>query len=255
MEEEIMTRLARKKKHFREVTFTEEELKDFVAEREKACTQNVWMMPLSDDWYEKTSSALQEARDYFKSDEVLKILGTDSPCKVYFDLKWNSKWPMAESENGKIKMNAYYLLAAVGQLFPEKTLRYNRDCLLFTLAHEKNHKGMFLINPSKLARWCEECRSDILAVHDLKVVRGNEITSDYVAELMRDREKYEKDPLKESHDHPSRRFRSEIVTTSGWSEDTIDEIAKRVYHYNGSRWSKLNIAAVKKEYRAHGEFQ
>lgn len=246
--------LTRKKKQIQEIMFTKEELNVFVDERKKASNQNAWMMPLSDDWYEKTCFALQDAMDYFKSDEVAKILGKDNSCELYFDLKYNPKWPMAESENGKIKMNAYYLLAAVGQLFPEKTLRYNRDCLLFTLAHEKNHKGTYLINPSKLARWCEECRSDILAVRDLKVVRGSEITNDYVAELMRDREKYEKDPFKEAHNHPSRRFRSEIVNTREWNEATIDEIAKQIFHSTDGIWGRINIVAVKWEYRLRGEF-
>lgn len=256
-------------KHIKKETYTKKDLKKF--QKKRLQKEKIgWTMTLASDWNEKISKNLRNAINWFEWDEVKGILGKKK--KLCFDPVWNVAFPAATHSGRKIIINTYYVLAAAGQLFPEKSLRYNRDCALFTLAHEKNHEDMFghyvrikvdvwfnaglvkkadmLLCISKkllgkcernLALWCEECRSDIMASRKMKEILGSDITNGYIAELMHDRERYEQNPFKDGVEHPSRHFRSELVIEGEWNEMVIDKIAKHFCLVTGKDMEEIQL--------------
>lgn len=244
-------------KHILHMTFTEKDLKKFADKRKRVGENATWIMPLDNDWNERTREKLDIAREYFESEEVQKIMSGKS--RLIFNLQKNPLFPAAEYSEGKTIVNAYYILAAVGQLFPEESLRYNRDCLLFTLAHEKNHIKTKLVGVSmgEFGHWCEECRSDIMASRNLKDLRGDDITCDYYIEkIMKGREKFTGHPDRHEENHPSRVFRTSIVKTGAWNEYTIDKIADEFCKCKGKRKTEIqkSISAVKSVYYQRNDF-
>lgn len=189
-----------------------------------------------------TKNDFINACEYMHGDEIACITGSvDILGNPYLRLDPKDAIRPNGGRQGKYTtLSGIYWMAAVGKMFPERSLAYNREHIKLTVLHEKHHLdvnpfSMFchwsMLRPvnRKFARYCEETYCDIMAAFDMAMYLG--IPKHDIVDIMNDRCKFVADPAKNEKHHPSRNFRRDIVVDFISNAITCHRWRNRCSHY------------------------
>ena len=229
-------------KNMEEHMYTTEKMwKKFIRTRHYRKWRKKWCFPLQTEPENMTPEEFAMADAYMRGAEVASALPDGYDLRI--DPEDAAK-PNGGRKGKHITLSGIYWIAAAGKLFPDKSLRYNRLHILFTLLHEKHHLDIgkwdychkWYWPNAWFVRHCEECYCDMMATKDLMLLG---VTREEIGDMMADRETFEKNAMHDGTTHPSRSFRSKIVAGQRWNKEAIQQVAD---HYMQSadiaKWCK-----------------
>lgn len=220
---------------------TEKMWKKFIRTRHYRKWRKKWCFPLQTEPENMTPEEFAMADAYMHGSEIASALPDGYDLRI--DPEDAAK-PNGGRKGKHITLSGIYWIAAAGKLFPDKSLRYNRLHILFTLLHEKHHLDIskwdychkWYWPNAWFVRHCEECYCDMMATKDLMLLG---VTREEIGDMMADRETFEKNAMHDGTTHPSRSFRSKIVAGQRWNKEAIQQVAD---HYMQSadiaKWCK-----------------
>lgn len=206
---------------------TEKMWKKFIRTRHYRKWRKKWCFPLQTEPENMTPEEFAMADAYMHGSEIASALPDGYDLRI--DPEDAAK-PNGGRKGKHITLSGIYWIAAAGKLFPDKSLRYNRLHILFTLLHEKHHLDIgkwdychkWYWPNAWFVRHCEECYWDMMATKDLMLLG---VTREEIGDMMADRETFEKNAMHDGTTHPSRSFRSKIVAGQRWNKGVYEKIS------------------------------